>query len=220
MANQTFIIIILIGLSGLFDSSGGTSDKSSQEDPITLQSLKEESFEPVSGSKAGTAKQISKHIGSILQDKNGYFWFATDGDGVCRYDGKSFTYFTEKEGLCSNYVWTITEDKIGNIWFTTSDGICRYDGKSFTNLKDLEEIRFSLMKPNLEYKPGCLWFGSRDGVYRYDGASVVNFTIHPASYHPEVYNNSRPYSVYCLLEDKSGNLWFGTEQRGVCRYDG
>src|SRR4051812_23341192 len=74
----------------------------------------------------------TKPIRCILQDKAGSFWFGTDGDGVCRYAEKSFTWFTEKEGLCNNFVWTILEDKNGNLLFGTQNGICRYDGKSFT----------------------------------------------------------------------------------------
>ncbi|MCX6312891.1 MAG: hypothetical protein NT084_14805 [Bacteroidetes bacterium] len=37
-------------------------------------------------------------IRCMLQDKSGNLWFGTDG-GVSKYDGKSFTHFTEKEGL-------------------------------------------------------------------------------------------------------------------------
>ncbi|PKP44835.1 MAG: hypothetical protein CVT95_10545, partial [Bacteroidetes bacterium HGW-Bacteroidetes-12] len=42
-------------------------------------------------------------IGCMLQDKSGNLWFGTSG-GVSKYDGKSFTHFTEKEGLSNNTV--------------------------------------------------------------------------------------------------------------------
>ncbi|MCW3090353.1 MAG: hypothetical protein JWP81_1422 [Ferruginibacter sp.] len=45
-----------------------------------------------------------------LQDKNGNIWFSNWG-GVYRYDGKSFTTFTEEDGLSGDMVARIIEDK-------------------------------------------------------------------------------------------------------------
>ena len=36
-------------------------------------------------------------VARIIEDKKGNLWFG--GDGLCRYDGKSFTRFTTKDGL-------------------------------------------------------------------------------------------------------------------------
>ena len=74
---------------------------------------------------------VSGNLHCNLQDKAGNIWFSTSGEGVYRYDGKSFTNFTKNEGLPSNYIQSIIEDKAGNLWFGTSEGISRYDGKSF-----------------------------------------------------------------------------------------
>jgi ligand-binding sensor domain-containing protein len=38
--------------------------------------------------------QKSDNIGCSLQDKAGNLWFGTTGEGVYRYDGKSFRQFT------------------------------------------------------------------------------------------------------------------------------
>jgi ligand-binding sensor domain-containing protein len=35
-------------------------------------------------------------VSAALKDKNGNIWFARSGRGVYRYDGKSFTDFSEK----------------------------------------------------------------------------------------------------------------------------
>ena len=81
-------------------------------------------------------------VSVALEDKNGNIWFAASGRGVYRYDarlidtvgqGKSFTNFTEKDGLKSNDVSCIYEDNKGKLWFGTSGGVCYYDGKTFIN---------------------------------------------------------------------------------------
>ena len=71
--------------------------------------------------------QISQYIRRMLQDKAGNIWFGTNGDGVCRYDGKSFVYFTTKEGLAGDAVRAMLQDEKGIIWFATSGGISKYD---------------------------------------------------------------------------------------------
>ena len=65
-----------------------------------------------------------------LQDKDGNIWFS-NWDGAYRYDGKSFTSFTKKDGLSDDLIARIIEDKKGNLWFGGA-GLSRYDGKSFT----------------------------------------------------------------------------------------
>ena len=62
--------------------------------------------------------------------------------GVTRYDGKTFQFFTEKDGLNSTNVYGMLEDKDGNIWFGHVDaGACRYDGKTFTDFSVPKNLR-------------------------------------------------------------------------------
>ncbi|WP_245859570.1 ligand-binding sensor domain-containing protein [Spirosoma aerolatum] len=82
-----------------------------------------------------TSQVSSAHFFSVLEDRKGNFWFSTVGEGVYYYDGKSFQHFTTKEGLASNGVFDIYEDKAGTIWFGTGEGASRYDGKSFRTYK-------------------------------------------------------------------------------------
>ena len=53
-------------------------------------------------------------------------WYT--GEGVYRYDGKLFTQFTTIDGLNSNSINCIFQDKSRILWFGTSDGLCRYNG--------------------------------------------------------------------------------------------
>ncbi|PTS98761.1 histidine kinase [Pedobacter sp. HMWF019] len=103
----------------------------------------------------------------------------------------------------------IIQDKKGNIWIAAFDGIFRYDGKSFTNITDkVSSARFFSV---LEDRRGNFWFASvGSGVYYYNGKSFRNFTT------KEGLANDLVTNIY---EDKSGNIWFGTEG-GASRYDG
>lgn len=58
----------------------------------------------------------------MSQDRDGYIWLATD-NGVCRFDGFSFKYFTQAEGLTDNEFFLIKQDSKGRIWLLPSNGI-------------------------------------------------------------------------------------------------
>lgn len=150
-----------------------------------------------------------------LQDRKGNLWFATTADGVYRYDGKTFTNFTTKDGLNSNGVFAIYEDKKGNIWFGTDKGLSRFDGKTFTyipiSIVNTNYIDHFTNKPAttifvnsiLEDKNGKFWFGAENGVYCYDGKTFSRFLDNP-----NLINNNKfdPKLVLSMIEDKKGNI--------------
>jgi ligand-binding sensor domain-containing protein len=164
-----------------------------------------------------------------LQDRKGNLWFATTADGVYRYDGKAFTNFTTKNGLNSNGIFAMYEDKNGVIWFGTDKGLCRFDGKTFS------PVPISMVSTNytdhftnkpatpifvnsiIEDKKGKLWFGAENGVYCYDGKIFTRFMDNPAIVNPHKFD---PKLVLCLIEDKKGNMWFTTRAEGIYRFDG
>jgi ligand-binding sensor domain-containing protein len=80
-----------------------------------------------------SSNSIDKNIRSIFQDRNGNFWFGTNGAGVFFYDSKTLTQFTMKDGLADNQVIHIQEDDLGNIWLGSGTfGISKFDGKKIT----------------------------------------------------------------------------------------
>ena len=162
-------------------------------------------------------KDIGKNIGCIMQDKFNNYWFASNGDGVFRYDGKTLLHITQKDGLISNFVLSIQQDIHGNLWFSTRDGFCRFNGKVFT---DYTSTIKNAPYGKLKYSKGGIFFGHLNGVCFYDGISFTNFRISPVTYSPSQRDMNRSYSIYSNIVDKEGNIWFGTESQGVCRYDG
>ena len=75
-------------------------------------------------------------VTSLYVDKKGNLWFSSgvnksgmirsEARGLCRYDGKTYTLFTAKDGLADVDVWTVVEDNNGNIWVGTRNGLFRF----------------------------------------------------------------------------------------------
>lgn len=160
-----------------------------------------------------------------LQDKAGNLWFGTTGDGVYKYDGRSFIQITAKNGLNSNSVNHMLEDKDGKIWIGTEAGLVLYDGKTFAKIqiplrKNMPANKFQNTHDVfsiLQAKSGNLWFATIDGVYIYDGKTFTPFIISEGAGGYRSSNNNVEY----ILEDKAGHFWFGGRgNEGVYRYDG
>jgi ligand-binding sensor domain-containing protein len=160
---------------------------------------------------------VSQYIRSIFQDSKGDLWFGTLGEGVVRYDSKTLTYFSNPDGFKSQSVFAINEDKTGALWFGTDQGVYKYDGKIFKNYNDkdgLKHIDIS-RKSILVDKSGGIWVGTHGGVYRYDSSAAGKggqcfsfFQLLP------------PIDVADIMEDRNGNIWFASFDKGVYRYDG
>lgn len=56
---------------------------------------------------------------------------------------------------------------------------------------------------------GDIWVVTFDGIFRYDGKAFTNFT-----------SKVSPARFFSVIEDRKGNLWFGSIGSGAYRYDG
>ena len=157
-------------------------------------------------------------IKRIVEDKAGNAWCGTTG-GITRVDGKSFTSFGEKDGLISADVWSMAVDASGVIWIGTLDGVCRFDGKTFLPFALPEappDPTRGVTSGKIVHcitvdRKGHVWFGTNGGAYVYDGKVLRNISERDG-----LPNNA----VSSILEDKSGNIWFGTTHGGISRFDG
>lgn len=118
------------------------------------------------------------------------------------------------------------QDKNGNLWFGTSEeGVYKYDGTSFTQFTKNEGLNSNCVKSIMEDKSGNIWFGTCDGICRLDSNKIVSVPIN-SNVRPVISNNnyynaewSTKNTVWSMLQDKSGKIWFGTGD-GVYSYDG
>lgn len=180
----------------------------------------------ISFSFSQISAKLDKNIRSIFQDRNGNYWFGTNSNGVYRYDGKTLTQFTVSDGLSDNQIQSIQEDEIGNLWFGTGlFGVSRFDGKTFTTF-NYDEILFLTKENNntLKKESNSLWFYAGGGAFFSQENKLIYLPIGKSEIDIKNSQNSSKnlsrFAVYTILKDSKGNLWFGTQAAGVCRYDG
>lgn len=175
------------------------------------------------GTIGDTVSELDASILIVYQDKKNNFWFGSRVQGVYKYDGKNIIHFTRKDGLCSDGIWGIQEDKFGNIYFDTQEGVSKFDGRSFNTLpvSPADENKWELAQDDLWFKGN--W--NENGPYRYDGKSLFHLKFPKHYLEDEVRRSTpnatwSPYGLYTLYKDRKEIIWFGTSNVGICRYDG
>lgn len=163
----------------------------------------------------------SEPINNSFRDDEGNLWFGSISEGMYKYDGHSFRQYTESDGLSSNTVWSILQDNDGRIWIGTAGGLNYLEHEKIVALKievkGEPKYKKSEVMNLLQDRNGLLWFATINGIYTYDGNSFTPFVIKEEG---PGYRSDR-HNVEYMLEDASGNIWFGGRMnQGVYRYDG
>jgi ligand-binding sensor domain-containing protein len=163
--------------------------------------------------------QISQYVREVFQDREGNYWFGTNGDGVCRYDGTSLVYFSHDQGFGGVAVRGILQDGQGAVWFATDGGVSRYQAGKFTNYTTANGLSANSVWCIMLDKRGAIWAGTHEGVCRFDGEFFIPFALPRVEVeNPE--SRFTPKVVFAMFEDRAGNLWFGTDGEGAHRFDG
>ncbi len=172
-------------------------------------------------------KEMSDSILLVFHASDGSKWLGSDNQGVYWVKNQTILHFTTSNGLANNRIREIKEDKKGNIFVATLQGICLFDGTKFSLLK---AIKRNDQQSGWRLHPDDLWFctpgmTNNKGPYRFDGENLLELEFPKHDMEDDYYARFpnapwSPYEVYSIFQDRQGNVWFGTANFGVCRYDG
>lgn len=158
----------------------------------------------------------TQRVWDILEDSKSRIWLATDGHGVYLFDGKNVQQFTQADGLSSNNIISLAEDKNGHIWFgaaasAQAGGLSRFDGQKITQYTSEEKMNKNDITSIYEDKRGKLWISAKhQGVYLHTSEQAINYKEH---------QGFSTNHIQSMLEDKKGNFWVGFS-RGLFRFSG
>jgi ligand-binding sensor domain-containing protein len=192
----------------------------------------------------------------ILFDREGALWVTSVGDGIRRvpytdrFRGKKIAQFstdaeifTEEQGLSGNYIWTVFEDREGNIWIGTAKGLDRFRASDFVPIrfppgsqnfglaagdqgeiwtistnKDMNRIRDGIPTPTGPGAPANFIFRDEEGsIWMSTSGGVYRWKSNKFVKLP------LPFGLNVIgdseiLKDRGGVLWVYTNQLGLCRF--
>ena len=122
-----------------------------------------------------------------------------------------FKKWTIEEGLPSNAILDIIQDKKGYIWIATHDGLARFDGVKFTpyTVRNTPIIRSHAIRSLFCDSKGNIWVGTQRGLLKFENNEFVV---------PMEFNVLNEYSIEVIYEDRKGVVWIGTSANGIFYY--
>ena len=156
------------------------------------------------------------HVTGIVQDKQGYMWFATK-NGLFRYDGYQMISYKnipfDPNSLANDALETICVDSSGIIWIgTIGSGLERFDPATgiFTHYRHnpgqqasiSDDQVFALTTDHL----GTLWIGTLKGLNSYNSKTNTFFRYS----HTDDSSSLSSNIIRAIYEDRKGTLWIGT----------
>ncbi len=150
---------------------------------------------------------------SIFEDRQQRIWLGTAGDGLVVKDTSGFQTFNQNEGLPSNWIQSIKEDTLGNIWVATlADGIGMIRsidslGLNISNYKKENGLPDNYISSMELDRQNRIWFGSKNGKMGYfDQGKIHKFGK----------KHGLPAVVIRSIEfDALGQVWIGTAGEGL-----
>ena len=118
-------------------------------------------------------------VNTIYEDSEQCLWFATEGGGICKLskDRKTFTTFTTKNGLPSNFVVKVLEDNHKTFWIATSRGLVNFNpfNNRFTTYTTENGLLSNQFNYNSGFKDavGKLYFGSIKGMVTFSPEEIL-----------------------------------------------
>jgi ligand-binding sensor domain-containing protein len=147
------------------------------------------------------------YVYSIFRNSKGNLWVGTSDKGISVFDSAKF--YNASNLFADVKVRAICEDNLGNMYLgTDGQGLFVYDGLSFSLLNGFER---KYIRAIVRDKDGNLWVATAGtGLYKIvfseGGVRLLNFTTADGLLHDR---------LTCLWYDKSGRLWYGTENNGI-----
>lgn len=124
----------------------------------------------------------------IIEDSNKDIWIASFGGGLSRLKNRDihdnafeFEKYESENGLPNNIIYTIVDDKIGNLWLTSENSIIKFNRKTKTidvygKGNEIENVEFSEAAACLLHS-GEICVGSKSGFYAFNPSEVKRRVI-------------------------------------------
>lgn len=172
------------------------------------------------------ASLAGDNIHQIIEMNDRTLWIASDIGGISVLDLNlyknplteelKFSQITkENSGLSSNNNRRIIQDSFGNIWIANYSMGIDFIAKSAASINTLQYMGKALEEVTGLYcdHQGNLWIGQDNLMSLYQNGKLMQ------TWNFSSYLSNSSSSIYVFEEDKKGNIWCGTSDNGVLKFN-
>jgi len=147
----------------------------------------------------------------MLRDSNGGLWIGTIDQGLLHVHKGKTDRFSQADGLSSDFVQDLFEDREGNVWVCTNDGLDRFRDFAVTMIPVKQESANSYVESVLPSSDGSVWFGTRHGLDKWNEGRTTLYRkkrVPVAGIEREIIDAGLPDDFQAsLYEDHRGWIW-------------
>jgi len=152
-------------------------------------------------------------VKSMVFATDGLSYLGMYGDGIAIFDGqKVIKHIIEENGLISNEVWKVIEDRNGRIWVGTNYGLSIIENGSITNFTDENGLPYAKIRGLTEMSNGDVWVGTdKEGI-------VIFRNQKPYKYLHTNDGLSGLFPQYFAEHPFDGSIWIAHHGNGIDVY--
>lgn len=156
----------------------------------------------INGPNSAPLTLSNNRISALRLDRAGALWVATSG-GVVRVKNGASETFSAADGLSSNLILSVYEDREGSIWLgTESGGLNLLKSKKFNTFTTKDGLPSDLVKAIYQDPQGRIWIGSNGGgLTLFKNGAFTTWTTR---------DGLSSDVVLSLAGDADGTIWIGT----------
>lgn len=158
----------------------------------------------------------------FYEDREGNFWIGAE-NGLYRAREAAIKVVTQRDGLSSNNVYSIYEDRAGASWFGTwGDGVTKIKDGCVTQYRMQKTLTGTFTTTLYEDRDGYMWIGTTHRLYRLNPQLLRDCRSHVIS-RLSAYQDPNGFfneGVWVIHQDRAGRFWFGTNNGLIKLEDG
>ena len=180
----------------------------------------------------------------LLLDRHDGLWIGTNDRGLLHVRQGQADHFSRLDGLTSDSVSALFEDREGNVWVGTNEGLDRFREPAVAIISKIQGLPTDAAFAVLPSRDGSVWVGTPDGVTRWrDGRATIYRTSEglPDNRVATLFEDSRgrilvatlggiaafdsgrfvalpslsTRVVYNIVEPRAGELWINDHDQGL-----
>ncbi len=172
----------------------------------------------------------SESFPTLVDSRDGSLWFVTKSGlrHQFRNDTTQFEEFrhssSNPDGLCSNNINKLCQDREGNIWIGTDNGLSLLtpDAFQFRHFKndpdDRNSLSHNVVLSVIEGRDGAVWLGTMGGGLNRLDPKTGNVHRYPFD-EMDSPRSTNGGNVFRVVEDYTGVIWVGMMNLGLDRLD-